>query len=438
MMTKRTAISAVVAGVILLAVTAGGVYNLLADDGAGSPISTDEPTTQIDPLTAAIEAAQQRLEDLPGDYDTWAALGAAYVEQARVTADPSYYPKAEGALQESLALRPNDNDAALTGLGALANARHDFAAAADYAQQAVALNAFSATAYGVLADALIQLGDYPGATAAVQQMLALRPGVASFTRASYDFELHGEIDNARAALEQALEAAEGSAAESFCLYYLGQLAFTNGDVEEAGERFATGLDLAPGDPSLQLGQARVDAANGEEDAAIAGFQNAVNARPLPENFIEFGEYLESIGRMAEAQEQYALVATVRTLFAENGVSDDLSTALFAADHADPATAVAAAQAEYARRHNVDASDALAWALYSAGRFAEALPFAVSATSIGGTNALFVYHRGMIESALGMTAPARDSLSLALETNPHFSPLHRDTAEQALAALGGPN
>ncbi|MDQ3734524.1 MAG: hypothetical protein M3400_11100 [Actinomycetota bacterium] len=438
MMTKRTAISAVVAGVVLVAVTAGGVYNLLADGGPSSKVSSDESTTQIDPLTAAIAAAQERLTDLPGDYVTWAELGSAYVEQARVTADPTYYPKAEGALQESLALRPDDNDAALTGLGALANARHDFAAAADYARQAVALNAYSATAYGVLTDALTQLGDYPGATAAVQQMLALRPGIASFTRASYDFELHGDIDNARAALEQALEVADGPGGESFCLYYLGHLAFTNGDVDEADERFAEGLDMAPGDPSLLLGQARVDAARGKVDEAISGFQNAVNARPLPENLIEFGQYLESIGRSEQAEDQYALVTTVRTLFAANGVSDDLSTALFAADHGDPATAIAAAQSEYDRRQNVDSSDAMAWALYSAGRYAEALPFSVAATSIGGTNAMFFFHRGMIESALGMTDQARTSLSLALETNPNFSPLHLDDAEQALAALGGPN
>ncbi|MBA3339743.1 MAG: hypothetical protein H0T54_08395 [Geodermatophilaceae bacterium] len=438
MMTKRTAISAVVAGAILLVLTAGGVYNLLADDGTGSAASTQESAPQIDPLTAAITAAQQRLEAVPGDYTTWSQLGSAYVEQARVTADPSYYPKAEGALQQSLTLRPDDNDAALTGLGALANARHDFATAADYARQAVALNSYSATAYGVLTDALTQLGDYPGATAAVTQMLALRPGLASFTRASYDFELHGNIDGARSAMEQALEGARGSGSESFCLYYLGQLAFTNGDLDEAASRFSDGLDVAPGDPSLTLGQARVDAAQGNEDAAVAGFQSAVNARPLPENFIEFGQYLESIGRSAQAQDQYDLVTTVRTLFAANGVNDDLSAALFAADHADPVTAVTAAQAEYARRENVDSSDAMGWALYSAGRYAEALSFAGAATSIGGTNALFVYHRGMIESALGMADQARSSLTLALQTNPYFSPLHHDDAERALAALGGPN
>lgn len=436
-MTKGTAIGAVVAGAILALVTTIGIYSWLIDDGA-SQAATDRVVAQVDPLGDAISTAQQRLERLPGDYRTWAELGATYVEQARATADPSYYPKAEGALQQSLGLRPDGNDTALTGMGALANARHDFQAAAEHARQALAINSFSATAYGVLTDALTQLGDYPGATAAVQQMLSLRPGIASFTRASYDFELHGQIDDARAALEQSLAFARDPGTEAFCLYYLGQLAFTNGDLDEAERRIAAGLEKAPSDPLLILGQARVDAAQGDVDAAIRGFQDGVNRRPLPEYFIEFGQYLESLDRMEEAQNQFDLVTTVRALFRANGVFDDLSTALFAADHGDPETAVAAGQAEYQRRENMDSADAMGWALYSAGRYSEALTFAMQATSIGGTVASFVYHRGMIELALGMRDQARASLTLALETNPNFSPLLQDDAERALDSLGGPN
>lgn len=60
----------------------------------------------------------------------------AYVEQARVTADPSYYSNAEGALEKSLQLRPEGNDDALTASGALANARHEFEDAANFARRA--------------------------------------------------------------------------------------------------------------------------------------------------------------------------------------------------------------------------------------------------------------------------------------------------------------
>jgi tetratricopeptide (TPR) repeat protein len=353
-----------------------------------------------------------------------------------VTADPSYYDKAGGALQQSLTLRSTGNDAALTGLGALANARHDFAAAADLAGQALAINGFSATAWGVLTDARIQLGDYAGAAEALQRMLALKPGLASFTRASYDAELHGDLAAARSAMEQALATTDGGPGEAFCRASLGDLAFSAGDLDEAAAQYAAGLEAVPDDPELLLGRARLLAARGNESEALADFRSVVAARPLPEHLVEFGEYLESLDRHAEADQQFGLVETVRARFAASGLNDDLTTALFAADHGDPATALAAAQAEFDRRQNIDSHDALAWALHSAGRDAEALPHAQQATALGGASALHLYHRGVIEAVVGQVEDARATLGRALDSNPHFSPLHAPRAEKLLASLGG--
>jgi hypothetical protein len=56
----------------------------------------------------------------------------------------------------------------------------------------------------------------------------------------------------------------------------------------------------------------------------------------------------------------------------NGVTTDLETALFEADHGDRAAALRAARAERARRASVDVDDALAWALHVNGRDREAL------------------------------------------------------------------
>lgn len=433
-MTRRTAVLSVIAGLVLALLTGGALYNAAGQDTA-APVEEPAAQAAADPLGEAIVAAQTRLERLPGDYVTWAQLGSAYVEQARITANPSYYAQADGALAESLRLRPDANDQALSGMGALANARHDFAGAAAYARAALAINSYSSVTYGVLTDALTQLGDYPGATAAVNRMLELRPGIASFTRLSYDFELHGDLDNARFTLEQALDTAQSRAEEAFCRLYLSQLAFNSGDLDTAEAYAADGLQELPDDPGLLQAQARVDAARGNEDEAVAGYQAVVNARPLPENLLEFGNYLTSVGRDDEAADQYALVETVRALFAANGVNDNLGTALYAADIGDATTALPAAEAEWALRQNVDSADAMAWALHAAGRDAEALPFAERATGIGGVNASFVYHRGMIEAALGLTDRARASLQLALSTNPYFSPTQAPLAEQALSALG---
>ena len=73
--------------------------------------------------------APARLAASPQDWRSFASLGLAYVQQARITSDPSYYPKAQGVLRTSIALQPQDNEAALVGMAALAAARHDFSAA---------------------------------------------------------------------------------------------------------------------------------------------------------------------------------------------------------------------------------------------------------------------------------------------------------------------
>ena len=49
-----------------------------------------------------------------------------------MTGDPSWYPKAESALAESVRIDGRDNVEAALGLGALALARHDFEAALDH------------------------------------------------------------------------------------------------------------------------------------------------------------------------------------------------------------------------------------------------------------------------------------------------------------------
>src|SRR5205823_1803303 len=98
-----------------------------------------------DSLTRTIDSFQSALRIDPTDARRWAELGFAYVQQARVTADPTYYPKAEGVLRRSLELRPHGNFDAYAGTGSLAAARHDFAAALAWGERARALDPYSAT-----------------------------------------------------------------------------------------------------------------------------------------------------------------------------------------------------------------------------------------------------------------------------------------------------
>lgn len=161
---------------------------VIAPGGVAAP--GGPPAATLDGL---ITQLQTRLEAVPGDHVAWSTLGIAYVQQARVTTDPSLYPRADGALAESLAVEPDDNFLAYAGLSSLASARHDFIAAKDFAEQGLAINDFNPILYGALSDAEVQLGNYDAARVAIDKMLGLSPDTSSYSRSSYLAELNGNI-----------------------------------------------------------------------------------------------------------------------------------------------------------------------------------------------------------------------------------------------------
>ncbi|MCW3839743.1 tetratricopeptide repeat protein [Micromonospora yasonensis] len=422
------------AGVVLLVGTPIVSTHLPREHGSRSALPG--ATTGGSASDSTVAAAQRRLKRLPNDWVTWAQLGSAYVQQARITADPSYYPKADGALRRSLELESATNWQAMAGMAALANARHDFTAARDWGHRAEALNPHGGSVHGVLVDALTQLGDYEGARTQLQRMLDVEPGVSSFTRASYDFEQHGQVAEARDALNRALAEATTPADRAFCRYYLGELAFNNGDPQEALRQYAAGITADPTYQQLYAGRGKARAALGQTTDALADYARAVQARPLPELLIEYGDLLAATGQPTQARQQYDLVNAVRQLSAANGVSDHLTAAAFLADHDQAAEALSEAQAEWNARHSVLTADALAWALHCNGRNAEALEYSLQATRLGWRNATLYYHQGAIRHALGDHDQARADLSRALEINPHFDVIQAPVARHLLDTLGG--
>ncbi|WP_322766964.1 tetratricopeptide repeat protein [Frankia sp. Cr1] len=430
-----TAAVALLAGATLIPTgVLGGTDPRVPAPRAPAPGATG-PAPQ-DVSTRAVSDLQRHLGLVPGDWTAWAALGTTYVERARVTGDPTYYPRAETALARSLAIRPDDNDAALAGQAALAAARHDFGEALRLADAAIAINPYSATAGGIRADALIELGRYPQAWEAVQHTVDLRPDVASLARVSYAFELQGDVADARNAMERVLADATSPSDAAFALFHLGELAWNSGDRDGADDAYRRGLERDPSSATLLGGRARVAAARGQIETALADYQSVVTRMPTPALVIEYGELLESVGRGDEARTQYSLARTTAELFRTQRVDVGVDLALFEADHGDPAAAFATTDLQIRTRVGIFVQDADAWALHQLGRDSEALVHARAAVALGTQRALLRYHLGVIEASLGQRDAAAADLRTALATNPYFSPLHAPRAATLLATLAG--
>ncbi|PPK95942.1 Flp pilus assembly protein TadD [Kineococcus xinjiangensis] len=433
---RRLALAGGTLGLGLALFTVGSVA-LGDDEPARAPGGGGEVARVSTARPGPLQALQSRVERLPGDWVAWAALGSAYVEQARVSGDAGLYLQAEKAFAESLRVQPEDNAKALTGQAGLAAARHDFTAAVDLARRSLEINAYDASAYGVLTDGLVELGRYEEAEVALQRMADLNPDGSVLTRVSYLRELRGDGAGARAALEQARDMAHSPAGAAFAAFYLGELAFNSGDLDTAEARYGEAAALDPGWLPPVAGSAKVAAARGDVERAEADYRRVLEALPLPQYASEFGDLLAATGRTEDAQEQYAVVEAQIQLIEANGGRADLEAALFAADHGDPAKALELAQAEHRVRQTIHTEDALAWALHLNGRHAEALPHAENALRLGTRSASFHFHKGMIEAALHLDDRARESLRTALAINPHFSLLQAPTARAELARLGVP-
>lgn len=363
-----------------------------------------------------VASLQTRLAANPDDAAALTQLAVASLARARDTADPSWYRKADQAVERSLALDPA-SPTTMTAAGLVALGRHDFSGALDWGRRAHAVQPDATEPLAVMVDAYVELGRYSEAVTAAQEMADRRPSLASLARVSYLRELHGDRPGAVAAMTQAATAGAGDAADVATVdVLLGDLFLGAGDVPAARRSYERAVDRVPGLGAAEVGISRADAAGGDLSAAIARLEPLVRRLPAAASVALLGDLYSAVGRTADASAQYDLVRQIERLNRASGVAVDLELARFEADHASPG-AVALAETALAQRPTVYAEDALGWALRQAGRPTDALTHARAAVRLGTADAVLWYHVASVEADLGMADEARADLARALTLNP---------------------
>jgi tetratricopeptide (TPR) repeat protein len=217
----------------------GGAAGAGAGASAGGFADARTTDRRIRSLQAAVKADTSRAAP-------YAALGDAYLQKARETADPAFYSRADLALRTALQRDPRDAGA-LTAMGSLANARHDFRAGLRYGIRAEAAAPGVVKPLGVIVDAQVELGRYDAAERTLQRMVDLKPNLSSYARVSYFRELHGDLPGAIAAMRLAASAG-GDAGENvaYVQTLLGNLELARGNAAGAERAYRLALSRYSG------------------------------------------------------------------------------------------------------------------------------------------------------------------------------------------------
>jgi len=385
-----------------------------------------------------IAAYQKLAASKPDDLHYQNLLAGAYIQKMRETTDFGYIERAEKLVAHTLTAEAANYEA-LRLRSEIGLERHHFAEVAGFSREMIRIAPDDAWNWGTLGDALMELGQYDDAADAYQKMMSLRPNQSSYNRASYYRWVMGDAKGAIAIMRQAIEA--GSPAPentAWCLVDLGNLYFKTGRLEQAADTFSEALRTFPGYHPAHAGLGRVQAAQGKLAEAIENFKRAQAVVPMPEYAAALAELYERTGKKANARQQLELLDVVDRVVKANNEKTNRNLALVYADQGRKLDrALELAQAELDVRGDVYTYDALAWALFKNGRYAEAEQAAGKALRFGTPDPAFYFHAGMIASALRKQQEAAKSLDRALALNPHFDPRQAEIAETTLRTARNP-
>jgi tetratricopeptide (TPR) repeat protein len=411
----------------------------LRSDGLKRLGVTPETDRQIQTLQDHVKAA-------PDDYAGYDGLGSAFFQKARETGDIAYYDLAEQTLKKALDLAPQDFRTAdpLVHMALVYMGEHRFSEALAYAQKAIGTGSGNLAAFAVEGDAYTDMGDYDEAATAYKTLQSLGNTTSSplalaymsDSRMAYLYYLRGDPAKAirlmKSAIAAALQTNVPRENVAWLYFELGERYLQTGDLGNAALSYQSGITADPSHYRSLAGLAKVRAAQGKLDEAIALYQRSLDIIPFPAHVAELGDVYKKAGRKKEAQTQYDLVEYIGHLSKLNQVLANRELALFYADQGIKLPeALELARKELEVRHDIYTWDTLAWVLYRNGRFAEASEAINKALALHTNDSLLLFHAGMIYHSLAKDSDAEDFLSRALRTNPHFHVFHAEEAKRSL-------
>jgi tetratricopeptide (TPR) repeat protein len=381
---------------------------------------------------AALSFLEDRVRSDPDDFVAQNQLAGRYLDLLRSTGDDAYLAKARCAAEASVASGvPELNNAGLGALSRVQIASHQFASARDTARELRRLAPGKSFSFGILGDALLELGDYDEAAASFEQLAKAEPGsIDSETRLARLALVRGELDRARQHFSNALRSTKDLTEPmpqvlAWCCVQLGQFYFGRGDWSNAEKQYQAALEALPDYYAALDHIAELRAAQEKRAEAINLYEKLIARLPRPEICQALGDLYLFIGKTDQAKpwHERALAGYLKSAEQEDARYFHHLAGFYCDSMENPDEALKWARKDLQIRGSVFAHDALAWALYRNGQFDDAAAEMKTALAEGTKDAHLFFHASMIFSANGDLARGKEFLRRAAETNPHYNSFH---------------
>ena len=379
----------------------------------------------------------------PSDTKSALALTNAYIMEARISGNISYYDKAAMRTVENVLAKEPANYEALMLKALVQLSQHHFADGLATATTAVNINPNSAFVYGLLVDANVEMGNYDAALDAADKMVSIRPDLRSYSRIAYLREIYGDYPGAVSAMKMAVEAGVPSEESTeWCRTQLGRLYENMGDINKASFQYNLSLAARPGYAYALAGLARIASYEKKYDSAVYFYeqaQNTVADLGVKENL---AIAYSNAGQTENANRLNKEVIEEMNKNAQQSISDptighysDKELAYAYLQNKDYDKALEHALAEYNRRpKNIDANETMAWVYYKRKEISKAQTYLDAAFITHSKNPMLLCTAGLIYAKTGNTEKGKTLLGLGLQHDPVMQDDIKKESTEALQKL----
>ena len=277
------------------------------------------------------------------------------------------------------------------------------------------------------ADIDLQDGKYEEARRACENLILHHRSWDNLARLAYLKAIIGDVSGAEALYTEAEEEITVKEMRSYAWIELqrGLLDLNHGRHEQALGHYLRADKAYSGHWLVEEYLAELLGAQRKYDEAVARFERVVSQAPRPELYQALGDLYLFMGKPDHAKPWHdkALEGYLESVREGEVLYFHHLAAFYADVREDGPEAVRWARKDLDLRRNFAAHDAMAWALYRNGQFAEARGQMNEALATGVKDARLFFHAAMIHLAAGQSDEGRRFLQLAAEINPRYEAFH---------------